>query len=199
MSPTVFGTKVISTESVFPAVILVFCRMTLFESFWGEVFPAVAVDVSACTALSTVNTCRGHKDFQISLILSRLQIKVLQVSDSGQSERGVTEQGLEGFTCIKTARNIKSNTPSCLLHIQIFTSACLTCSCCVTLLPVGLALKSCDLNIIGATDFCLQSDTVYCAAQHWRCLSFSIFVNTTNTVQSLVYKLPFYVSITLLV
>lgn len=31
--PTVFGTKVISTVLVCPVVILVFCKMTLFESF----------------------------------------------------------------------------------------------------------------------------------------------------------------------
>ncbi len=102
MSPTVFGTMVISTVLVFPVVILVFCRMTLFESFWGGVFPAVAVDVSACTALSAVTPCRGHQCFQICLILSKCsaqlpQIKGLQVSDSGQSEgeRGYW-RGLEG-------------------------------------------------------------------------------------------------------
>ena len=65
ITPTVFGTKVISTVLVFPVVILVFWRMTLFESICVGVFPEVAVNVSVCTAPSAAALCEEHQQFQI--------------------------------------------------------------------------------------------------------------------------------------
>lgn len=61
---TIFGTKVMSTTLVLPVVMLVFCRMTLFESFWGGVFSAAADDVSACAATFGAATCSEYQDFQ---------------------------------------------------------------------------------------------------------------------------------------
>lgn len=94
MSPTVFGTKAISTALVLLLVILVFSSGTLLESLRRR----AAAGGSACAEVSAITSCREHQDY-FNRVLCELQRKGLQVLDSA------TEQGWKGSDATLVVRS----------------------------------------------------------------------------------------------